>query len=475
MNRPSKAVSRTAPHGRDRLACAGSLPVHGTVEAHGAEPPGVSRAARSRRERHPPIMNVVRRSAAVLAATAVIGAATPAVAASPSPSVAIPDGLYGTADPKYDGVWRQSLALLAQDTVGVKPAAKAVDWLLGQQCANGAYAAFRPDAAKACDAKVMVDTNSTAAAVQALVALGGHDTETGKAVGWLKSVQNEDGGWGYSPGGASDANSTSVVIGALTAVGEQPAQVVKGGKGDEGGKSPYDALLTFALPCDGGGAGAFAFQPDKKGTLAANADATAAAVVGALGKGLAGDAVKPAGTAVTCKGADDREQAARNGAAYLVTALAKDKHLTSTLPGAKPQPDYGNTADAVLALATAGQGDKAADAMRWLEGNSRAWAKQGGPAAYAQLILAAHAESADVRDFGGQDLVSLLNATGPKPASVPASAPAPAEHSGQADHKDDSDNSSDSGVSVWWIVGVGLVGGIGVGFLLSGRNKRRQP
>ena len=57
----------------------------------------------------------------------------------------------------------------------------------------------------------MVDTNSTAAAVQALAALGGHDAATGKAVAWLKSVQNKDGGWGYAPGGASDTNSTSVV------------------------------------------------------------------------------------------------------------------------------------------------------------------------------------------------------------------------------------------------------------------------
>jgi len=416
-------------------------------------------------------MNVVRRSAAALAAaTAVIGAAAPAVAASPSPapSAAIPDGLYGTADPTYDGVWRQSLALLAQDTVGVRPAAKAVDWLVGQQCANGAFAAFRADAAGACAAKLMVDTNSTAAAVQALGALGGHDAATGKALTWLKSVQNKDGGWGYSPGGASDANSTSVVIGALTAVGERPAQVVKGGKGGKGGKSPYDALLEFALPCDGTGAGAFAYQPDKKGKLSANADASAAAVVGALGKGLAGNAVKPTGTAATCKEANGPEQASHNGAAYLVKALAKDKHLMSALPGAKPQPDYGNTADAVLALATAGQGDKAADAMRWLEANSGMWARQAGPAAYAQLILAAHAESVDARDFGGQDLVKLLNATGPKPASAPTT-PAPTASSDRAEQKDD------SGVSVWWIVGVGLVGGIGVGFLISGRKKKAQP
>lgn len=46
----------------------------------------------------------------------------------------------------------------------------------------------------------MVDTNQTAAAVQALAALGGHDAVTDKAVGWLKSVQNEDGGWGYTAG-----------------------------------------------------------------------------------------------------------------------------------------------------------------------------------------------------------------------------------------------------------------------------------
>lgn len=201
----------------------------------------------------------VRRCAAALAAAAVIGAATPALAATPSPtpSVAIPAGLYGTADPTYDGVWRQSLALLAQDTAGVVPADRAVAWLTGQQCADGAFAAFRADPAKPCDAKLMVDTNSTAAAVQALTALGGHTAATGKAVTWLKSVQNADGGWGYNPGGASDANSTAVVTGALVAAGERPEQVVKGGK------SPYDALLTFALPCTGDGAGAFAYQPDK--------------------------------------------------------------------------------------------------------------------------------------------------------------------------------------------------------------------
>jgi hypothetical protein len=400
----------------------------------------------------------VRRCAAVLAAVAVIGAAAaPAVAASPSPSpsTALPSGLFGTTDPTYDGVWRQSLALLAQDTVGLTPAAKAVDWLTGQQCANGAFAAFRAEPSKACDDRTTVDTNSTAAAVQALVALGGHKAEVGKAVAWLKGDRNKDGGWGYSPGGASDANSTSLVIGALTAAGEK----------DLG--PAYDALLTFSLPCDGAGTGAFAFQPDKKGRLTANADATAAGVLGALGKGLAA----PAGrrTDASCSDAGDLtpSRAAANGASYLAGAMAKDGHLTSALPGSTDRPDYGNTADAVVALAAQGGAARAAKPLAWLEKNSAGWAKQNGPAAYAQLILAAHATGTDPRRFGGQDLVTLLNATGPAPHEQAAAGEKKADDSAEKDNDDD-------GFGVYWFVGVCLVAGIGAGFLLSGRRKAGQ-
>lgn len=193
-------------------------------------------------------------------------------------------------------------------------------------------------------------------------------------------------------------------------------------------------------------------------------------MVGALGKGLAGEPAKPTADPLSCKAADGAERAARNGAAYLVKALAKDKYLTSALPGAKDQPDYGNTADAVLALATAGHGDKAADTMRWLEAHSAQWAEQGGPAAYAQLILAADAETFDPRDFGGRDLVKQLNATGPAPASLP-SEPTPSASASAVENAKKDDN----GVSIWWIIGVGLVGGIGIGFLISARNKKQQP
>ncbi|MFI1409157.1 prenyltransferase/squalene oxidase repeat-containing protein [Streptomyces sp. NPDC020707] len=436
----------------------------------------------------------VRRSAAVLAATAVIGTAftpaaladaSPSASPSPSPSPKLPSGLYGSTDPAYDGVWRQSLALLAQHTVGVRPAAKAVDWLTGQQCANGGFAAYRADPATKCDARTQTDTNSTGAALQALTALDTDDTEAGAAavtaaVKWLKSVQNKDGGWGYLPGGASDTNSTSVVIGALEAADTDTEDLRS--KDD---RTPYDALLGLALPCgkgSGNDGGAFAFQPDKKGGLAANADATAAGVLGTLGEGLVTDPEdderSPASSgAAGCEGGDSPtpEQAAANGAAYLVGAVAGSGHLESALAGAEKQPDYGNTADTVVALAAAGRPADADKPLAWLEKNSGSWAAESGPAAYAQLIFAAHATGTDPRDFGGADLVKQLGATGP--AAEPAAEDGESGKDGK-DGKDAQNEASDEdgGVSVWWIVGVGLVGGIGVGFLLSSRTKKqRQP
>ncbi|MFF3242260.1 prenyltransferase/squalene oxidase repeat-containing protein [Streptomyces sp. NPDC002870] len=421
-------------------------------------------------------MTTVRRSAATLAASAVVGmaiasAAAPAAVAAPAPtpSTVLPSGLYGTVDPTYDGVWRQSLALLAQDTVGVKPAAKAVDWLTGQQCDGGAFPAYRADATKPCDAKLPLDSNASAAAVQALAALGGQDATVKKTVGWLKSVQNADGGWGYNPGGASDANSTSIVIGALAAAGEKPDGVKS-----KGGKTPYDALLTFAQPCGGKDGGAFVFQPKQPGMVA---DSTAAAVLGAHGKGLVVTA-SAKGTkdakGTVCEKSTTVEGAAHNGAAYLATALAKTGHLnTPPMPGATDpaeKPDFGNTADAVVALNAQGMGDQAKKPLAWLQQNSVAWAKESGPAAYAQLILAAHAAGADPKSFGGTDLVAALNATGPAPEKPAASADESADKKDSANK--DSGSGSDTGM--WWIVGAFFVASIGAGILFSGRRKNRQ-
>ncbi|WP_328387084.1 hypothetical protein OHS81_26120 [Streptomyces sp. NBC_00400] len=412
---------------------------------------------------------LARRAATALAAVAVLGAAAAPAAYADSASASpkkLPAGLYGTKDPQYDGVWRQSLALLAQDTVGIRPAASAVQWLAGQQCADGSFTAFRAEPGTPCDAKTGRDTNQTAAAVQALAALGGHGDTVKKAVSWLKSVQNDDGGWSSMAGSASDANSTSVVIGALAAAGEKPGSVTS----KKGGKTPFDALLTFRLGCEAkeDARGAFTFQ--LKGA-APNADATAAAATGALGKGFV---VEPAGKGadtpvkpLSCKDGDDKKaggsdpaQAAQGGSGYLVAQLDKNgQHLLSAMPGAKEQPDVGNTADAVVALAAGAHTTAAAKPLKWLEKNAAGWAKQNGPAAYAQLVLAAHATGTDPRSFGGTDLVAALNATGPEPAAA-------ATKDGK-----DADGSKGGGFGLVWIIGIGLAIGAGIGFLLSSRKK----
>ncbi|MEU9109709.1 prenyltransferase/squalene oxidase repeat-containing protein [Streptomyces xanthophaeus] len=415
----------------------------------------------------------VRRSAAALAASAVlcVGAAPAALAdtappASPSAPPVIPSGLFGKNDPTYDGVWRQSVALLAQHTVGLEPAQQAVDWLTGQQCANGGFASFRADAAAACDATTMYDTNATAVAVQAMKALGGHDAAVKKGVDWLKSVQNEDGGWAYVPGSPSEANSTALVISALSVAGEKPAEIKS-----KAGKSAYEGLLPFQLGCTAEPAadrGAFAYQP-VDGKLLANADATAAAALAGLGKG---SVVVPSGTdtpatALACPAdataaAADPAAAAQGAAGYLAEALKKDGHLTAVTPGAdQPTPDTGNTADAVIALAAAGHKQSAAGALEWLKANSAEWSK-GSPAGLGTLILAAHATGTDPKAFGGTDLVSALNATGPAPQGADTTAT-----------KVESEKKEPSGgQNIWWIIGAGAAAGVGIGILLSGRRKK---
>ncbi|MBT2472543.1 terpene cyclase/mutase family protein [Streptomyces sp. ISL-66] len=412
----------------------------------------------------------VRRSAATLAASAVlcVGAAPAALAdvATPSPAPAVPSGLFGKSDPTYDGVWRQSFALLAQHTVGVRPARQAVDWLVGQQCADGGFASFRADTGAACDAKTVLDTNATAVAVQALKALGGQDAAVTKGVAWLKSVQNEDGGWAYVPGSPSEASSTSVVISALAVAGEKPAEVRS-----KAGKSAYDGLLSFQLGCSAEPAadrGAFAYQPTADGKLPANADATAAAVLAGLGTGAvvspsSSSPDAPAAPLACPATAGDPKAAAQGAAGYLTEALKKDGHLTALTPGSdQPTADTGNTADAVISLAAAGHKQSAAGALEWLKANSAEWAK-GSPAGLGTLILAAHATGTDPKAFGGTDLVAALNATGPAAEKATGSDESKEKASGDSGSND-----------VWWMIGAGAAAGVGIGIVLSGRRKKNQ-
>ena len=417
------------------------------------------------------MLTAARLGAVALSAAVLTGTAAPAFAASASPSaspVSIPAGLYGKSDPSYDGVWRQGLSLLALHTQGVTAAASAIDWLTGQQCADGGWPSFDADPAKGCTAATE-DTNATASAIQALVALGGHDDAVTKAVAWYKKVQNADGGWSYNPGAASDANSTGLVVSALAATKTDPASVAKGGK------NALDGLHSFQLGCSAAKAeqGAFAFQPDKSGKLVANDFASAQAALATGGGFLPVTAgAASASTSASASGAScsDSEQAA---AQYLAQRLSSGKeHLTSELAGASPTPDYTGTAWAALSLAGNGHQDDARKAVDWLSANSGSWAHGAGASAYAVLILSAHATGVDPTHFGTSNLVAQLEAAGPTPAATAAAsatAGAGASVSATATAK-----KSSSSFNPWWIIGVGLVAGAGIGMYISFNRSRRR-
>lgn len=119
------------------------------------------------------------------------------------------------------------------------------------------------------------DTNSSALAVQALVAQGEPLTSTVivDALAYFSSTQQTDGGFPYAAGptAASDANSTAYVIQALIAAGEDP----EGAAWTQGANTPVSYLLTLQTA-----SGAFEWTP---GT-GDNALATTQAVPALLGR-----------------------------------------------------------------------------------------------------------------------------------------------------------------------------------------------
>jgi LPXTG-motif cell wall-anchored protein len=183
---------------------------------------------------------------AVLAALAAVLLALPLVATSAAASPKVDPalvGLYGSADPTYDGVFRQSLGILGILAAGDEPADDAVQWLVDQQCSDGGFMAFNPDPAAPCVAPDLTnfvgeDTNSAALAAQALFALG-HTAQADAALSSVEDARNKDGGWPYIPGGDSDLNSTGLALMALNTAGVAVDQAA------------VDYVAGFQVDCSG--------------------------------------------------------------------------------------------------------------------------------------------------------------------------------------------------------------------------------
>jgi len=129
-------------------------------------------------------------------------------------------------------------AVLALHAAGaeIPDAAKARQWLVARQHADGSF--------NWCAGEDRPDVDSTGMALMALGALGerGDSPVVQKAVAYLQSVQENDGG--FTSWGAANPESCNMVIQGLLAVGIDPAGAIM----SKPGGNPVTAMLRFQLP-----------------------------------------------------------------------------------------------------------------------------------------------------------------------------------------------------------------------------------
>lgn len=351
------------------------------------------------------ITRTARRIAVALTTVLVVAA----TAAGPAHAAGTDAGLYGSADPTYDGVYRQSLALAGLAANGVTPPASAIAWLLRQQCADGSFQAYRADTSVPCAKADPVaftgpDTNQTAMALTALMALDDDTmrlptatvnrivTAADKAGVWLLRARNADGGWPYYPGGVSDANSTGLALaGVLTQAPNRDIPIYR---------QASRFLGRLSASCaDGGG---FAYQAGSK----PDALATSQGLIGLAGP------IPVRGPRQLAVGAPCANTATAKAVSYLARALAP----TGLIPSAFGSgPDYSTTATAVLGLVGAGKGRaavaKATSALRTSASTYVGSGAETSPGAAGLLLMVAEATGAKPTSFGGVNLVTALNAS----------------------------------------------------------------
>ena len=131
-----------------------------------------------------------------------------------------PDGAYlNTGDKSFgSSPVAQSLALIALSHTGSLsswPDARAIAWLVGQQCGDGGFSS----STQSPPAKTCTDVDATAYAAQALLTV--HSSAAAAAMRWLGAHRNPDGGYGLDTNGkaSSNANSTALAVQARLEAG----------------------------------------------------------------------------------------------------------------------------------------------------------------------------------------------------------------------------------------------------------------
>ena len=333
----------------------------------------------------------------ITSAVAALSAAVLATTLLASPAQAADTGLYGQPDPAADGVYRQSLSILGLTSVGVQPAASAVEWLLDQQCADGSFQSYRADTSVPCapsdpQAFTGPDTNSTALAAMALEAVD-EDQAAARAANALvrgAQVSGQLASWPYNFGGKPDASSTGLVVNALDAVGANSATIAAGQRW----------LRARVIPCGRTYGGALRNDATSK---AANNFATAQGLLGLTDALPVEDEADPRENP-TCSGA-----AVTRVSSYLARTLTRDGILVYSGFGGR---DYGSTAAAVIGLGEAELGKRGVDAaVSALKTDARQWITTDNGAsvgAAGWLLMVAKSTGENPRSFGGVNLIQTI-------------------------------------------------------------------
>jgi hypothetical protein len=291
-----------------------------------------------------------------------------------------PSGAYSVGDP-----FKQALAMLGVNAVGEAVPVEAMNWLTGQQAANGSW----DDGFGTSD-----NADATAIAIMALVAAGQTPADPAllKAIEFLAGAQ-QPGGWEYGPGLGAGANSTALVVQALSALGED--WYSDASPWMKNGLTPLDALLAYQSESG-------AFQSDFGQGPFDDFYATVQAIPAVSGRPFP----LPA-----------RYEAVRRGVACL-DVLQED--LTGGWPSFANGPiDAAGTSRAIQALVAAGEDPRSprwtapggADAVDALEALTPTYLDngRGGRVGIVMQGVAAAGSPLTVTDFAGLNLPLLMS------------------------------------------------------------------
>jgi hypothetical protein len=343
-----------------------------------------------------------------VALAAVFTGGSPAVAAPMAATATNDAGLFGSQDPSFDGVFRQSMAILGLIATEASVPISAVDWLLDQQCPDGSFVSYRAEPSQPCPAAdpstfTGPDTNSTAVAALALAA-SSNTSASRTAIRWLADTQNEDGGWPYLAGTASDSSSTGLALAAMRGADIPRARATK--------QAAFAFLHTLVATCTAPISDRFGLSYQ----AGANVDAFSS-TQGLLG--LSG--TLPARTKEQRRGGPMAKCAPDGEVLNDRIAVARwSMHQINANNGGIPssfspgETDWNSTAIAVLGLVNNGFGGNATDlAVGALQANVTEYISGDGDraAALGTTLLVTAATGENPRSFGGVNLVKRLKDT----------------------------------------------------------------